>query len=114
MSAQYSKGYPRAVCSNCNKERRLKCTGLRRSEREAIRDCDHSWACCGSNVDPSIMQRNDVVPLQTEVKDAGITTGNCNEEVTLNLGGGGILCRMLRESEERSKRTSVCLLPLPL
>ena len=68
------KGYPRAVCSNCNKERRLQCTGLRRSKRETIRDGENSWACRVTNVGPSIVQRNDIDPQQTKVKDASIGT----------------------------------------
>ena len=39
-----------------------------------------------------IVRRNDVDPVHTEVKDTGIGTGNNNEEVAPNLGGGGILC----------------------
>ena len=33
------------------------------------------------------MRRNDIYPLQTEVKDAGIGNGNGYEEVAQNLGG---------------------------
>ena len=80
------KGYPWAVCSKCIKERHLQCTGLRRSEREAIRDGDHSSACCGMNVGPSVVQRNDIDPLQTNVKDEFMGTGNGSKEVAPNLG----------------------------
>ena len=80
--------YPRAGGSNCNKERHLQCTGLRRSEREAIRDGDHIWACCVANVGPSIVQRNNIDPLRTEVTDEGIRTGNGNDEVVPNLVRG--------------------------
>ena len=64
----------------------LQFTGLRGSEREAIRDGNHSWECCGTNVGPSIVRRNNIDPLQTEVKDAVIGTGNDSEEVAPNLG----------------------------
>ena len=36
---------------------------------------------------PSIVQRNDIDPLQTEVKYAGIGKGNGNVEVAPNHGG---------------------------
>ena len=81
------KGYPRAVCSNCNKERHRQCTGFRRYEREAISDGDHSWACCGTNVGRSILQWNDIDPLQTKVKDAGIGNGNVMKRSHRTLGG---------------------------
>ena len=61
---------------------------------------------------PSIIQRNDIDPQHAEVKDAVIKTGNSNEENVPNLGG--ILFRMLQESEERSKTTSVYFVPMPI
>ena len=36
---------------------------------------------------PSIVQRNDIDPVQKEVKDAGIKTGNDNEDVAPKHGG---------------------------
>ena len=65
-------------------------SSLRRSEREAILNGDHSWVCCGTHVGPSIVRRNDIKPLQTDVKDADIGTGNDNEEVAPNLEGNPV------------------------
>ena len=81
------KGYTWAVCSNCARGRHIQYTDLCNFEREAIHDSNHCWACCGTNMGPSIVQRTDMESLQEEMKDAVISTRNGNEEV---------LCRMLR------------------
>ena len=79
------KGYLWPVYIICMRDRHLQCTDLCRSEREAIWDGDHSWACYGTNAWPTFMRRNDTEPLQMEVKDADI--GNSNEDVAPNLWG---------------------------
>ena len=84
-----------AVLKNVN-HRRSAATAIKKGvcnvhvlaiQNKTIRDGDHSWACCGTNVGPSFVQRNNIDPLQTKVKDAVIGTGNGNEEVAPNLGG---------------------------
>ena len=110
MSAQYSKRLATGGQKQLH-ERHLQCTGFRCSERMANRDGDHSWAICGMNLGPTIVHRNDIDPLHTEVKDAVIETGNSNLEMAPKLGG--VMCRMLRESDEMSKLTSVHFLPMP-
>ena len=62
---------------------------------------------------PSTVRRNNIDPPKTEVRDAGIGTENGNEEDAPNLGGG-ILCRVLLESEERRQLTCVRFVPMPL
>ena len=81
------KGYQRAVCINCVKERHLQCTALSHSEREAIRYGDHGWAWYGTCMGPSIVQMSNIDPVQNEVKDAGIKTRNDNEDVAPKHGG---------------------------
>ena len=97
------------ISTNFTRERHQQCAGLCRSEREAILYGDHSWAYCGTNVELFIVRREDIDQLQTEVREAGIGPENSNEDVTPTMTG--TLCRMLRESEERSRTTSLRFLP---
>ena len=84
----------------------MQCTCLRRSERETIRDGDHSWGYCGTNVGPSIMRRNDIESLQTEVKDAVNGSGYGNEEVRRTLGES---CSECSGNVRRGTRRLVCI-----
>ena len=134
----------RAICNLCSSPCHLPSTQLPHNDRDKLKTGDkqwsciqttiqdiflnitanggddrddgyHSWVCCGTEVGSSIVQRKDVDPLQTEVKDAGIGTGNSKKGAMPNIGGVGvILCRMIQESEERSKTTCVLFLPMPL
>ena len=55
------------------------------------------------------MLRNDIDPLQMGVRDVDIGTGKGNEVVPTI---GWAPCRILHESEERSKTTGVLLQPM--
>ena len=55
---------------------------------------------------PSIVQRNDIDPLQTEVKEAVIKTGNGNEELAPKLVGAS--CVECSRKVRRGARRLVC------
>ena len=51
------------ISTDFTRERHQQCAGLCRSEREAIRDGDHSWAFCGTRVGLFIVRREDIDQL---------------------------------------------------